>query len=826
MRQPILTIFILWIAALGLNVQSFCFAGDKTPYGKVADEANAFIGKKPVNFSLKKGESCPWNGSSLWLTNPPCGTIENPEGNSAFQVLPANDDGSTGQIALPFSFNLYGDSYGSVFVNNNGNVSFQSPYSKYSSDGFPAPYNMVAPFWADVDTRYEGSGLVYYRVEATRLTVIWNHVGYYNDSLSVTKFNTFKLVITNGTDPLIGIGNNVAFYYGDMQWTTGKASAGQGGFYGKPATVGASKGVGNNACFFHQLGRFNQPGTDSTNLQVAGGVDYLDNRCFFFDATTVQGVTLDFSFQKYSCATHFTTTFSNPQNCQISSSVWNFGDGTTSTEASPLHGFSQPGTYSVSVTIQYTCGTCQGATLTKQKSVQILANQDLIKDTLVSVLSDSIPMVLQTSAATFSDAWPLAYENELVSGMNPYLNGSLGVWRNEGNYVYEKKRLASDNVKTATDGTFTLETFNWGQADLNAIPHWTKAQTQTLYSPFSYELENRDVLGIYTAALYDYGGHLPSANGVNTRNAEMAFTSFEYLAGTATGNWLFGNQALPLYTTFPVQMGLKNTAVVKASLSQLEDVSVVDVQSKAFGFLGRTATYQQEVEVICKQVYPQNPQWSIVVLKRAPFGRLWYGSLRVKNQQNPVVSPLVDTTLAHAGKSSLRIAMATTFQQRLLRLDSAKSYFLSAWVSVNNPNVLTPKLADQLGVVITFKNKQGTVLSATTLEPSGPVIEGWQQVRGTFTCPDKQARLELTFKPGSTGTAWYDDLRMHPEKGNMKSYVYDLKDYRLRAVLDEENFASFFYYDAEGNLYLTKKETEEGLKTISENVSYIKEIKP
>jgi len=34
------------------------------------------------------------------------------------------------------------------------------------------------------------------------------------------------------------------------------------------------------------------------------------------------------------------------------------------------------------------------------------------------------------------------------------------------------------------------------------------------------------------------------------------------------------------------------------------------------------------------------------------------------------------------------------------------------------------------------------------------------------------------------------------------------------------NFASFFFYDAEGNLHLTKKETREGIKTINENVSY------
>jgi hypothetical protein len=100
------------------------------------------------------------------------------------------------------------------------------------------------------------------------------------------------------------------------------------------------------------------------------------------------------------------------------------------------------------------------------------------------------------------------------------------------------------------------------------------------------------------------------------------------------------------------------------------------------------------------------------------------------------------------------------------------------------------------------------------------VIEGWQQVKGTFQCPARGATVELKFKPGTAATIWFDDLRLHPVLGNMKSYVYDLNDYRLRAILDEENFADLFFYDKEGALYLKQQETEEGIKTISENIVY------
>ena len=59
-----------------------------------------------------------------------------------------NDDGSTGLIQLPFTFSLYGDEYTSCYINNNGNISFVTPYYTYTAYGFPsADFQMVAPFW-------------------------------------------------------------------------------------------------------------------------------------------------------------------------------------------------------------------------------------------------------------------------------------------------------------------------------------------------------------------------------------------------------------------------------------------------------------------------------------------------------------------------------------------------------------------------------------------------------------------------------------------------------------------------------------------------------
>src|SRR6185436_7373889 len=187
--------------------------------------------------------------------------------DSTFQVVPftngtppeyRNDDGSSPLITLPFNFCFYGTNYTDVYINNNGNISFNNPYFTYSPVGFPSnQYFMVAPFWGDVDTRTNFqtgttlSGLVYYKITPTSLIVKWDTVGYFatHDDL----LNTFQLIITDGTDPILPPGNNVNFCYGDMNWTTGDASQGVGGYGGFPANVGANSG---NGIDFIQFGRF------------------------------------------------------------------------------------------------------------------------------------------------------------------------------------------------------------------------------------------------------------------------------------------------------------------------------------------------------------------------------------------------------------------------------------------------------------------------------------------------------------------------------------------------------------------------------------------
>lgn len=160
-------------------------------------------------------------------------------------ALPAGDDNSSGAIDITSVFgaagiNFFGTNYTSLYINNNGNLTFGSPSGAYTPSSIDAGLNnpIIAAFWGDVDTR--STGHVYYTLDAINgvMTVTWDHVGYFNSHSNLT--NSFQIVLLNE-----GGGNfDIQYRYADIQWTTGDASGGSGGVGGTPARAGYSAGDG------------------------------------------------------------------------------------------------------------------------------------------------------------------------------------------------------------------------------------------------------------------------------------------------------------------------------------------------------------------------------------------------------------------------------------------------------------------------------------------------------------------------------------------------------------------------------------------------------
>lgn len=151
-----------------------------------------------------------------------------------------------------------------------------------------------------------------------------------------------------------------------------------------------------------------------------------------------------------------------------------------------------------------------------------------------------------------------------------------------------------------------------------------------------------------------------------------------------------------------------------------------------------------------------------------------------------------------------------------------EDYVVSAWVKqVDAPlgtlNYTTP--------AVNVSTPGGTLDETFSPSIDRPVIEGWQLIEGRFTMPMGYWPFVITLKC-STGDCLFDDVRVFPEDGSMKCYVYDAVNLRYVAELDERHFATFYEYDNEGRLVRVKKETERGIMTIQESRQNASHVAP
>ncbi len=133
-----------------------------------------------------------------------------------------------------------------MYVNNNGNVTFDEPLATYTPfDLRSTSRKIVAPFFADVDTRADGTEPVVYGygtavVDGHRaFGVNWKNVGYYSNRADKT--NTFQLVLIDRSDVAPG-DFDIEFNYDRVLWEAGTASGGVDGLGGNSARAGWSNG--------------------------------------------------------------------------------------------------------------------------------------------------------------------------------------------------------------------------------------------------------------------------------------------------------------------------------------------------------------------------------------------------------------------------------------------------------------------------------------------------------------------------------------------------------------------------------------------------------
>jgi len=160
-------------------------------------------------------------------------------------VFPRIDDNSTGLVDIGFEVDFFGNKYTQLYVNDNGNVTFDHPLATF------APFNLlstnaaiIAPFFADVDTRWYGAETTYGTGSyfgSDAFAVNWINVGgygldnriYVDGELVISgPLNSFQLILVDRSNGDF----DIMFNYGSIEWDTGASSY-------LSARVGWSNGV-------------------------------------------------------------------------------------------------------------------------------------------------------------------------------------------------------------------------------------------------------------------------------------------------------------------------------------------------------------------------------------------------------------------------------------------------------------------------------------------------------------------------------------------------------------------------------------------------------
>lgn len=147
-----------------------------------------------------------------------------------------------------------------------------------------------------------------------------------------------------------------------------------------------------------------------------------------------------------------------------------------------------------------------------------------------------------------------------------------------------------------------------------------------------------------------------------------------------------------------------------------------------------------------------------------------------------------------------------------------QTYWISAW-AMEEQNVQVKTYTNAVLKII-FLNQAKAKVGEISLLPSGDIIDGWQRFASKVEIPETATIMEIELENLSPNIpVYFDDIRVHPINGSMKSFVYDPETFRLMAEQDDNNYSTFYEYDQEGGLIRIKKETSKGIKTIQESRS-------
>lgn len=370
--------------------------------------------------------------------------------------------------------------------------------------------------------------------------------------------------------------------------------------------------------------------------------------------------------------------------------------------------------------------------------------------------------------------------------VNPYVKGFRGNWRPYKTEAFQVNRKYNNlfnteplglNIKNA--GYFeSFSSFfsnNGAKWNRSSNPQWVTANTITLYDKYGQELENKDALCRYSAATFVFRGDQPGAVAANAKNREIYSESFEdYNFRPDCFNGSPGDYCDPLFK-------------IDGSANLAAKTTKVKAHSGRYALKLETGGMTLSTSIHTTKVKGSNDG----------------------NECKKIDESSEFKYLTSNSQGEFSTKFGTGIYPGGFAPSPEKKYIYSAWVRTENDK--DPDNTPEINLIV-----NGVTVPLTVKA----IVERWKQVEGTIDLPANTNNTSLTIqvKPAG-GNVYIDDLRIHPFDAHMKSYAYDDRNLRLMAEMDENNFATFYEYDDEGNLVRVKKETERGIMTIKENRS-------
>lgn len=492
----------------------------------------------------------------------------------------------------------------------------------------------------------------------------------------------------------------------------------------------------------------------------------------------------------------------------------------------------------------------------------------------------SIDSVLSISAVELGNKW---YKNTREISEVPsnwydnafYSKGMSGVYSGVRNYAYIDDRIQSEtsgktDVDLRRDGVMNnVPLFNWDyilSTGVGCPENWREVDHVTLKNPSSATIETKNVIGTYSTSLYGKSGTEPIAMAGNAKNTEIGFESFEEyengvlrVSENATNNLNFYTSddvsPMKLEDRYDIRDGLGGFAVIDediALLSSYNSQAVIRIHYDGFNSEAqeRIVRFTPVLNGMSNGATSINITSIYADLDVSDYvTRRWRGEIFFEKtvpafpESNNAWVKVTDV-VAHTGKKSLEVTsvQGSDFLQGRLVMQPGEKYQFSGWFSspenihllLNNSNLLYSKMK------LDFLDMYGAVVSSKEYEEKdiliGSFIEDWQKFTVDFTMPTGAYYVRVKLPTAMevfdneagdwVQKAFYDDLRIQPLDGGMQCYVYNQEDQRLEATLDGNNYATFYYYNDEGQLFLVKRETEEGVITVQESRAYMKRNEP